>query len=105
MDLRGKDSEALCELLHELCSGHDWFFTMSDDSRAYHDGLANADKIQHVRGVLDTHENGVQADVLFDDYGRAGRGCTFQGQRRRRSSQGECYLLQQEHDSLHPTAV
>lgn len=68
LDLSGKDSEALCDLLHELCSGHDWFFTMSDDSRAYHDGLANADKINHVRGVLDAMGFGTTADTIIGDY-------------------------------------
>jgi len=41
---------------------------MSDDSRAYHDGLANADKIQHVRGVLDAMGFGMTADTIIGDY-------------------------------------
>ena len=68
LDLKGMDQEQLCELLHELCNGHDWFFTMSDDSSAYHAGLANADKINHVRGVLNYMGFGTTADTIIGDY-------------------------------------
>ena len=68
LNLSGMDQEALCELLHELCKTHDWFFTMSDDSRSYHAGLANADKINHVRGVLDGMGFGTTADTIIGDY-------------------------------------
>jgi hypothetical protein len=46
---------------------------MSDDSRAYHDGLANADKINHVRGVLDAMGFGMTAETIIGDYKPAKR--------------------------------
>ena len=64
----GKTSDELLEILHELCKTHDWFFTMSDDSRAYHAGLAEADEIEYVRSVLDAMGFGTTADTIIGDY-------------------------------------
>ena len=68
LDLSGKDSEALCELLHELCKTHDWFFQMADDYDAWHRGDNHASKIEHVRGVLDAMGFGTTADTIIGDY-------------------------------------
>ena len=68
LDLSGMDSEALCELLHELCKTHDWFFHMADDYGAWHRGDAHAKKINHVRGVLDAMGFGTTADTIIGDY-------------------------------------
>ena len=68
LDLSGMDQEELCELLHEKCKFHDWFFTMADDSRAYHAGLAKADEIEYIRSVLDAMGFGTTADTIIGDY-------------------------------------
>jgi len=53
VNLSGLDAPEICEILHEKCKFHDWTYMMSDDSRAYHAGLAKADEIEYIRGVLD----------------------------------------------------
>jgi len=53
VNLSGLDATEICEILHEKCKFHDWTYMMSDDSRAYHAGLAEADEIEYIRGVLD----------------------------------------------------
>jgi len=68
LNLSGMDQEALCELLHELCKTHDWFFQMSDDYGAWHRGDRHASKIDHVRGVLDGMGFGTTADTIIGDY-------------------------------------
>jgi len=68
LNLSGMDQEALCELLHELCKSHDWFFQMSDDYGAWHRGDQNASKIDHVRCVLDGMGFGMTADTIIGDY-------------------------------------
>lgn len=68
VNVAGKTSDELLEILHELCKSHDWFFTMSDDSRAYHAGLANADEIEYIRSVLDAMGFGTTAETIIGDY-------------------------------------
>ena len=52
LNLSGMEGPALLELLVEKCDAHDWTYMMSDDSRAYHAGLAKADEINYLRNVL-----------------------------------------------------
>jgi len=68
LDLSGKDATEICEILHEKCKHHDWFFTMSDDSRAYHKGLAAADEIEYIRGVLDGMGFGMTAKTIIEGW-------------------------------------
>jgi len=68
VNVAGKTSDELLEILHELCKSHDWFWTMADDSNAYHNGLANADEINYVRNVLDAMGFGMTADTIINDY-------------------------------------
>lgn len=53
IDLTGLEATEICEILHEKCKFHDWTYMMSDDSRAYHAGLAEADEMEYIRSVLD----------------------------------------------------
>jgi hypothetical protein len=53
IDLSGLEATEICEILHEKCKFHDWTYMMSDDSRAYHAGLAEADEMEYIRSVLD----------------------------------------------------
>ena len=53
VNLSGLDATEICEILHVKCKFHDWTYMMSDDSRAYHAGLAEADEIEYIRSVLD----------------------------------------------------
>jgi len=68
INLSGLDATEICEILHEKCKFHDWFFTMADDSRAYHAGLAKADEIEYIRSVLDGMGFGTTADTIIGDY-------------------------------------
>ena len=68
LDLSGKNLGELLELLGELCKTHDWYYTMADDSRAYHSGLAHADKINHVRGVIDAMGAGAASEAIMSIY-------------------------------------
>ena len=52
LDLSGMNEDQLLDLLKEKCDAHDWTYMMSDDSRAYHAGLAKADEINYLRNVL-----------------------------------------------------
>ena len=52
VNLSGLDATEICEILHDKCKFHDWTYMMSDDSRAYHAGLAKADEINYLRNVL-----------------------------------------------------
>jgi len=65
IDLSGMDGSEICEILHEKCKRHDWFFQMADDSRAYHAGLAKADEIEYIRGVLDAMGFQLTAKVII----------------------------------------
>jgi hypothetical protein len=62
VNLSGLDATEICEILHEKCKFHDWFFTMADDSRAYHAGLAKAD------GVLDGMGFGMTAKTIIEGW-------------------------------------
>jgi hypothetical protein len=53
INLSGLEATEICEILHEKCKFHDWTYMMSDDSRAYHAGLAEADEMEYIRSVLD----------------------------------------------------
>jgi hypothetical protein len=53
IDLTGLEATEICEILHEKCKFHDWTYMMSDDSRTYHAGLAEADEMEYIRSVLD----------------------------------------------------
>ena len=53
LNLSGMGVADMMTLLSEKCKSHDWTFMMSDDSRAYHKGLAEADEIEYIRRVLD----------------------------------------------------
>lgn len=68
LDLSGLEATEICEILHEKCKFHDWFFTMSDDSRAYHAGLAKADEIEYIRGVLDAMGFGTTAKTIIEGW-------------------------------------
>ena len=68
LDLSGKTSDELLEILHDKCKFHDWFFTMADDSRAYHAGLAKADEIEYIRSVLDAMGFGMTAKTIIEGW-------------------------------------
>ena len=68
LDLSGKDATEICEILHEKCKFHDWTYMMSDDSRAYHAGLAKADEIEYIRGVLDAMGFGTTAKTIIEGW-------------------------------------
>ena len=53
LDLSGMEATEICDILQAKCKFHDWTYMMSDDSRAYHAGLAEADEIEYIRRVLD----------------------------------------------------
>jgi len=54
--------------LKKLCAGHDWYFQMADDSRAYEAGLVVADEINYVRNVLVARGYEKQAESLIERY-------------------------------------
>jgi hypothetical protein len=68
VDLNGKSSEELCDLLHELCKTHDWTFMMSDDSRSYHKGQFHADQIEAVGRRLDNLGFGLTAKYIIEGW-------------------------------------
>jgi len=68
VNLSGLDATEICEILHEKCKFHDWFFQMSDDSRAYHAGLASADEINYIRGVLDAMGFEMTAKTIIEGW-------------------------------------
>ena len=68
VNLSGLDATEICEILHEKCKFHDWFFTMADDSRAYHAGLAKADEIEYIRSVLDGMGFGMTAKTIIEGW-------------------------------------
>jgi len=68
LDLSGKDATEICEILHEKCKHHDWFFTMSDDSRAYYKGLAKSDEIDYIHNVLDAMGFGMTAKTIIEGW-------------------------------------
>ena len=68
LDLSGKDASEICEILHEKCKHHDWFFTMSDDSRAYYKGLAKSDEIDYIHNVLDAMGFGMTAKTIIEGW-------------------------------------
>jgi hypothetical protein len=41
---------------------------MADDSRAYHAGLAKADEIEYIRGVLDGMGFGMTAKTIIEGW-------------------------------------
>ena len=52
LNLSGMGPADLMELLTEKCEVHDWTFMMANGN-AYYKGLAKADEINYIRGVLD----------------------------------------------------
>jgi len=68
LNLSGKDASEICEILHEKCKHHDWFFTMSDDTNAYYKGLAKADEIDYIRNVLDGMGFGMTAKTIIEGW-------------------------------------
>jgi len=68
LDLSGKNASEICEILHEKCKHHDWFFTMSDDSRAYYKGLAKSDEIDYIHNVLDAMGFGMTAKTIIEGW-------------------------------------
>jgi len=68
LDLSGKDATEICEILHEKCKHHDWFFTMSDDSRAYYKGLAKSDEIDYIHNVPDAMGFGMTAKTIIEGW-------------------------------------
>ena len=68
LNLSGMEGPEICEILHEKCKFHDWFFQMADDSRAYHAGLAKADEIEYIRGVLDAMGFGMTAKTIIEGW-------------------------------------
>lgn len=68
LNLSGKTSGELLEILHEKCKFHDWTYTMADDSRAYHAGLAKADEIEYIRSVLDAMGFGMTAKTIIEGW-------------------------------------
>jgi len=65
VNLSGLDATEICEILHEKCKFHDWTYMMSDDSRAYHAGLAEADEIEYIRSVLEAMGFQLTAKVII----------------------------------------
>jgi len=68
LNLSGMEGPEICEILHEKCKFHDWFFQMADDSRAYHAGLAKADEIEYIRGVLDAMGWQQTAEYIIESF-------------------------------------
>jgi len=68
VNLSGLDATEICEILHEKCKFHDWTYMMSDDSRAYHAGLAEADEIEYIRGVLDAMGFKMTAKTIIEGW-------------------------------------
>lgn len=68
IDLSGMEATEICEILHEKCKFHDWTYMMSDDSRAYHAGLAKADEIEYIRGVLDAMGWQLTANYIIEGW-------------------------------------
>jgi hypothetical protein len=68
VDLSGMDGTEICEILHDRCEFHDWTYMMSDDSRAYHAGLAEADEIEYIRSVLDAMGFQLTAKVIIEGW-------------------------------------
>ena len=68
VNLSGLDATEICEILHEKCKFHDWTYMMSDDSRAYHAGLAKADEIEYTRGVLEAMGFQLTAKVIIEGW-------------------------------------
>ena len=68
LDLSGMKATEICEILHEKCKFHDWTYMMSDDSRAYHAGLAKADEIEYIRGVLDAMGWQLTANYIVESF-------------------------------------
>ena len=68
LNLSGLDATEICEILHEKCKFHDWTYMMSDDSRAYHAGLAKADEIEYIRGVLDAMGFQLTAKTIIEGW-------------------------------------
>jgi len=68
LDLSGMKAPEICEILHEKCKFHDWTYMMSDDSRAYHAGLAKADEIEYIRGVLDAMGWQLTANYIVESF-------------------------------------
>ena len=54
--------------LKEVCAGHDWYFQMADDSRAYEAGLVVADEINYLKSVLIARGYERQAESLVANY-------------------------------------
>jgi hypothetical protein len=54
--------------LKEVCAGHDWYFQMADDSRAYEAGLIVADEINYLKSVLIARGYERQAESLIAHY-------------------------------------
>ena len=52
LNLSGMGPADLMELLTEKCEVHDWTFMMANGN-AYYKGLAKADEINYISGVLD----------------------------------------------------
>ena len=67
VNLSGMDAPEICEILQAKCKFHDWTYMMSDDSRAYHAGLAEADEIEYIRGVLDAMGWQLTAKYIIDE--------------------------------------
>ena len=68
IDLSGMDAPEICEILHGKCKFHDWTYMMSDDRRAYHAGLAKADEIEYIRGVLDAMGWQLTAEYIIEGW-------------------------------------
>ena len=67
VNLSGMEAPEICEILQAKCKFHDWTYMMSDDSRAYHAGLAEADEIEYIRGVLDAIGWQLTAKYIIDE--------------------------------------
>ena len=67
VNLSGMEAPEICEILQAKCKFHDWTYMMSDDSRAYHAGLAEADEIEYIRGVLDAMGWQLTAKYIIDE--------------------------------------
>ena len=68
VNLSGLDATEICEILQSKCKSHDWTYMMSDDSRAYHAGLAKADEIEYIRGVLDAMGFQLTAKTIIEGW-------------------------------------
>jgi len=61
-------TEDIIEHLTKLCKFHDWFFTMSDDSNAYHKGLADSWMIDRLKKVLVARDKAAEADEIISKF-------------------------------------